>query len=198
MLYTAALSVGILMPIGCEKATSTAPSTKPGDASATRKVTATVKDAQTITQDKTDEISVVVNRDNYKDDVTLQVTDLPKGVTVETKDLTGFGALLNAAVGAIGNSLTLHGLQFDIEDKSALLAQARELAFQEAKEKAAHLAALSGYSLGSVTAISETQGHVPMRPEAMLGAKGAYDSAINVVPGDETVVVSLQVHFAWA
>ena len=88
MLYTAALSVGILMPIGCEKATSTAPSTKPGDASATRKVTATVKDAQTITQDKTDEISVVVNRDNYKDDVTLQVTDLPKGVTVDTKDLT--------------------------------------------------------------------------------------------------------------
>jgi len=119
-------------------------------------------------------------------------------VLVETKDLTGFGALLNAAVGAIGNSLTLHGLQFDIEDKSALLAQARELAFQEAKEKAAHLAALSGYSLGSVTAISETQGHFPMRPEAMLGAKGAYDSAINVVPGDETVVVSLQVHFAWA
>lgn len=119
-------------------------------------------------------------------------------VQVVTKDLTGFGTLLNAAVGAIGNSLALHGLQFDIEDKSELLVQARELAFQQAKEKAAHLAALSGYSLGSVTAISESQGHFPMRTEAMLGSKGAYDSAINVVPGDETVAVSLDVHFAWA
>ena len=39
-------------------------------------------------------------------------------ITLETKDLTGFGTLLTAAVDAAGNSLTLHGLQFDIEDKS--------------------------------------------------------------------------------
>ncbi|MET9274287.1 SIMPL domain-containing protein [Kribbella sp. NPDC003557] len=119
-------------------------------------------------------------------------------VLVETKDLTGFGALLNAAVGAIGNSLALHGLQFDIEDKSALLAQARELAFQQAKAKAGHLAALSGFSLGSVTAISESQGQFPIRTESAMLGKGAYDSALNVVPGDHTVEVSLQVHFAWA
>jgi uncharacterized protein YggE len=120
-------------------------------------------------------------------------------VLVETKDLTGFGALLNAAVDAIGNSLALHGLQFDIEDKSELLTQARELAFEQARAKAAHLAALSGYSLGSVTAVAENQGRFPMRAEsAMLGAKGAYDSAINVVPGEHSVEVSLQVQFAWA
>jgi uncharacterized protein YggE len=119
-------------------------------------------------------------------------------VLVETKDLTGFGALLNAAVDAIGNSLALHGLQFDIEDKTELLTEARELAFQQAKTKAAHLASLAGFSLGSVTAISEDHGHTPLGPEVRLSASKAYDSAINIVPDDQNVVVSLKVHFAWA
>jgi uncharacterized protein YggE len=117
-------------------------------------------------------------------------------ITVETKDLTGFGTLLTAAVGAAGNNLTLHGLQFDIEDKSELLIQARELAFQQAKEKATQLAALAGSSLGAVSAIAETQGHFPIRA-AVNASKGAYDSALNITPGDHTVSVSLEVHFAW-
>ncbi|WP_238173347.1 SIMPL domain-containing protein [Kribbella speibonae] len=120
-------------------------------------------------------------------------------VLVETKDLTGFGALLNAAVDAVGNSLALHGLQFDIEDKTDLLIQARELAFQQAKTKAAHLAGLAGFSLGSVTAISENNAHTPLGgPEIRMSASKAYDSAINIVPDEQNVVVSLQVHFAWA
>jgi uncharacterized protein YggE len=118
-------------------------------------------------------------------------------VQVETKDLTGFGALLNAAVDAVGNSLTLHGLQFDIEDKSELLKRARELAFRQAKEKAQHLAELAGFTLGSPVAVSETQNHAPFR-EVLQAKAAAFDSAINVVPGDHTVEVSLQVHFAWA
>ena len=120
-------------------------------------------------------------------------------VLVETKDLTGFGALLNAAVDAIGNSLALHGLQFDIEDKTELLIQARESAFQQARTKAAHLAALAGFSLGSVTAISETHGHAPFELQSRAVPAGkAYDSAINIMPDEQNVVVSLQVHFAWA
>lgn len=119
-------------------------------------------------------------------------------IQVETKDLAGFGALLNAAVDAAGNSLALHGLQFDIEDKTELLIQARELAFQQAKTKAEHLAGLAGFSLGSVTAISESHGHAPLGRESMLSASKAYDSAINIVPDDQSIVVSLQVLFAWA
>ena len=46
-------------------------------------------------------------------------------LTVTTADLTGFGRLLNAAVDAVGNNLGLDHLQFDVEDKSPLLDQAR-------------------------------------------------------------------------
>lgn len=118
-------------------------------------------------------------------------------ITVETKDLTGFGALLNAAVDAVGNNLSLHGLQFDIEDKTGLLVQARELAFQQAKERAGQLAALAGYSLGSVTAISETYQQEGI-PIVRMAASKAYDSTLTITPDDHTVSVSLQVNFAWA
>ncbi len=87
MLYLSALTVGILCPIGCEKASSTAPSTS-GRSGDTRKLTVTTASSQTITQDKTDEIMVNVNRDNFKDVVMLEVHNLPKGVTVDTKDMT--------------------------------------------------------------------------------------------------------------
>jgi uncharacterized protein YggE len=119
-------------------------------------------------------------------------------LTVTTKDLAGFGRLLNAAVDAGGNSLLLQGLQFDIEDKTELLTRARELAFRQARAKAEELAALAGFSLGSVTSISETHGHVPFR-ETLLAAKNAsFDSAVNLSPGDTSVDVSLEVHFSWA
>jgi uncharacterized protein YggE len=120
-------------------------------------------------------------------------------LTVTTKDLTGFGRLLNAAVGAAGNSLGLNSLEFDIEDKTAMLTQARELAFQQAREKAAELAALAGYSLGSVTSVRETHGHHPIRQEAraLSGGKG-FDAAIAINPGDSSVEVSLEIQFSWA
>ncbi|WP_427888946.1 SIMPL domain-containing protein [Kribbella sp. GL6] len=118
-------------------------------------------------------------------------------IQVETKDLTGFGALLNAAVGAAGNDLGLHGMQFDIEDKSALLVRARELAFEQAREKAAHLAGLAGYSLGGVTTVSET--HRPDDvPVVRMMASKPYESSLNITPGEHTVEVSLHVTFAWA
>jgi uncharacterized protein YggE len=120
-------------------------------------------------------------------------------IQVETKDLTGFGALLNAAVDAAGNSLTLNGLHFDIEDKTGLLTQARELAFQQARTKAEHLAALAGFTLGSVTAIAETQNAFPIRYAASnAGRKANFDASINVTPGDSSVEVTLEVHFGWA
>ncbi|HVK12367.1 MAG TPA: hypothetical protein VM597_26680 [Gemmataceae bacterium] len=89
MLYTAALSVGILMPIGCEKSSGTAPSTNPSKPGETRQLTLTLPaPSQSITQGSPNEVMVNVNRDNFKEPVELDVRELPKGVTVETKDMT--------------------------------------------------------------------------------------------------------------
>jgi uncharacterized protein YggE len=119
-------------------------------------------------------------------------------LTVTTKDLTSFGRLLNAAVDAGGNSLGLQALEFDIEDKTELLTRARQLAFREARTKAEELAGLAGYSLGSVSAISETHGFAPIREGVSLAAGKAFDSAVNIIPGGQNVQVTLEVLFSWA
>ena len=133
----------------------------------------------------------------YREPGTAAAYRASHSITVTTKDLTGFGRLLAAAVDAVGNSLGLQGLQFDVEDKETLLVRARELAFGQARAKAGELAALAGYSLGSVTSISETYSHAPIREFVQQSAK-AFDSAINITPGEHTVEVSLEVQFSWA
>ncbi|HZX06149.1 SIMPL domain-containing protein [Kribbella sp.] len=119
-------------------------------------------------------------------------------IEVETKDLTGFSALLTAAVDAAGNSLAIHGLQFDIEDKSDLLTQARELAFQDARVKAAHLATLAGFSLGGVTAVSETYHRAAVALASRRASAQGADLSFNITPGEHTVEISIEVNFAWA
>ena len=119
-------------------------------------------------------------------------------MTVTTKDLTGFGRLLNAAVDAAGNDLGLDQLQFDVAEKKPLLDQARELAFAQARAKAAHLAALAGQSLGSIAAVTETYGHAPFVLQSARKASEAYDSELRLTPGEQTIEVSLDVRWHWA
>lgn len=85
-LIVAVLAFGLIGAVGCEQKSTTAPN--PANPNAPRKITLTVKDSQTITQDKTDEVNVGVNRTEFNGPVEIEVKDLPKGVTLETKDLT--------------------------------------------------------------------------------------------------------------
>jgi uncharacterized protein YggE len=120
-------------------------------------------------------------------------------LAVSTADLNGFGRLLNAAVDAAGNDLTVDHVGFDVTDQKALLDEARKLAFAQAREKAAQLAGLAGQSLGSIAAVEETYGHSPIRA-ARPSAKGdmAFAPEIAVSPGDQTVEASLTVRWSWA
>jgi hypothetical protein len=87
-LITLAAVIAITGVIGCEIKTGTAPSTDPNKPDATRKLTLTVADSQTVTQGETDKVMATINRTNFKDEVTIEVSDLPKGVTLESRDMT--------------------------------------------------------------------------------------------------------------
>ena len=135
----------------------------------------------------------------YKDGMSVAGYRASHQMTVTTKDLTGFGRLLNAAVDAAGNSLGLDQLQFDVADKKPLLDQARDLAFAQAREKAAQLATLTGQDLGSIAAVSETYGHAPIaRNLAMKTDSFGGAAEIGVTPGEQTIEVSLDVRWNWA
>jgi uncharacterized protein YggE len=135
----------------------------------------------------------------YADGMSVAGYRASHSMTVTTKDLTGFGRLLNAAVDAAGNNLGLDHLQFDVADKRPLLDQARELAFGQAREKAAQLAALAGQSLGSIAAIAESYGHSPIRAQAFeMKAADGYAPEVAVTPGEQTIEVSVDVRWSWA
>ncbi|MGW5187830.1 SIMPL domain-containing protein [Kribbella sp. NPDC004138] len=118
-------------------------------------------------------------------------------LTVTSRDLLGFGRLLNVAVEAAGDSLDLHAVRFDVGDKTALLTKARALAFRQARDKAEELAELAGRNLGAATGISETYNHHGFHEQA-LGAQAGFESEIHITPGDTKLEVSLEVHFTWS
>jgi hypothetical protein len=74
-------------------------------------------------------------------------------VFVTVRDITNVGDVLDAAVQAGAN--TISGIQFDVEDKTAALSEARKAAVADAGVKAEELASAAGVSLGDVQTISE-------------------------------------------
>jgi hypothetical protein len=74
--------------VGCDKGTSTAPSTDPGRPNAERRLSVTSPGSQTITQDRTNEMTISINRDRFEGPVEIKLDNLPKGVELVTQDMT--------------------------------------------------------------------------------------------------------------
>ncbi|MCL4384123.1 SIMPL domain-containing protein [Patescibacteria group bacterium] len=99
------------------------------------------------------------------------------------------------------DNVQLSGISFDIEDKTKLFSQARELAFNKAQQKATELAKLSGVSLAKPVSITDTVYDVTPMPmytnlsmkalSAPLGA-GAADSTA-IATGQMDVSVNLNI-----
>jgi len=120
-------------------------------------------------------------------------------VRAKLRDVASTGPLLDSVVSAGGDETKVNGLGFGVGDESALLAKAREAAWNDARTKAEQLAALSGHTLGKATAITETiQGPVLPMPRLMAADMSMSESASTPIePGSSTVTVTLQVEFGF-
>lgn len=118
-------------------------------------------------------------------------------LTVTSSDLDGFGGLIDTCLEAAGNDLSLDHVGFEITDRSALLAQAREAAFADARAKAEHLAGLAGRELGGIESVSQAGpdfgGGVPLG-----GHRASMNASLAVAPAEHTVDASLTVRWSWA
>lgn len=101
-------------------------------------------------------------------------------------------AVLNAGANSIG------GVQYDVEDKSALESQAREIAVANARAKADEMAALLGVTLGDVVAVVEVQNYGLPYGGFGGGGGGVMESVAQppIVPGSLAVSVSVQISYA--
>lgn len=110
-------------------------------------------------------------------------------INITVRDLPRLGELLDVALRAGAN--TIYGIQFDLADREAALAQARDLAIKDAQEKAKAVADVSDVELGEVQSInvSNTTYVQPYPvPYGMGGGVAREDSASVPIASGQIVV----------
>lgn len=121
-------------------------------------------------------------------------------LTAKLRDLRDAGRTISDAVTAGGNGVTLNGVSFSLEDNAALLDNARDKAYADAKRKADRYARLSGLSLGAVKLVAETVQSPPVNVYDRIGfAASASPGALSDVPLYQgSSQVSVRVTVRWA
>jgi uncharacterized protein YggE len=122
----------------------------------------------------------------YHVDSTLQV---------KVRKIDQTGAVIQKALDSGAN--TVNGLSFSIDDPKPLQSQARKAAVDDARQRAAELAAALGVTVGDPISVSETINAVP-QPQifAAEAAKGLGGGGVPVSTGQLSVDVQVEVTFA--
>ena len=118
-------------------------------------------------------------------------------VTAKVRDLDAAGTIIDDVAAAGGDTVTVSGVSFSIEDNEQLVAAARAAAWDDAQTKAEQLATLAGVTLGAPTSIVETFSSPPV-PYAYDEAAFtvAADTATPIAPGSQQVAVTLSVEYS--
>ena len=122
-----------------------------------------------------------------------------QSVTLKLRNLAKAGKTIGDTVTAGGNAARVQGVSFALEDNAALLEQARDAAYHDARKKAERYAQLSGRGLNQVELVSE---QVPTGEQPMPYARVAFDSAaaktseVPIDAGQSQVSVSVTVRWS--
>jgi uncharacterized protein YggE len=119
-------------------------------------------------------------------------------LNIVIRDMDEVGAVIDAAIEAGAN--TIHSVRFSVADSEPLEAEARAKAIEDAKARAAELAALNDLEVGQVVSVSEVVGSgggylnsnfaVLEAPKAGLGGAGP------ISPGELELSLRVQVVYA--
>ena len=158
------------------------------------KVTDAVKAAGVATEDiQTQQLSITPS---YTSPAPGQVSTVgayqaSNTIRVIIRDLPAASKVLDDAVAAGGDQVRLQGLTFSITDDAALISDARERAFADARSSAEQYAKLSDDSLGDVVSIDEgiTGGDAPVA----LDSRSPAAESMVIEPGEQTVRVQVTV-----
>jgi uncharacterized protein YggE len=140
------------------------------------------------TMDNYDPMTGLIDGKKYSVDNTVNIT---------ARDLAGLGGLLDDAITAGANSIW--GVTFDLENKDASLAQARDMAVQDAIAEAQALASVANVTLGDIISVSYvSSGYNNYYPYYGLGGGGGAEAgaSTSIVPGQITISADVNVTYA--
>ena len=121
-------------------------------------------------------------------DVTaFQVTNM---VLVRVDNVDELGTLLDAVVAAGANNI--YGVSFYNQEPGSAGSEARRLAVEDARTKAAELADAAGLTLGRILAIAESSAVIGPLYDAQRAGQGA---GAPIAPGTNTITATVEVTF---
>jgi uncharacterized protein YggE len=155
-----------------------------------------LKDAGIADKDiRTTNFSIWPNQ-QYNPDGTMGETKymVDNTVYVVVRDLEGLGDLLDSTITAGANSI--QSIQFDVEDKSAALKEARAKAVEDAKVQAQELAEAAGLTLGDIQTINFYDASpYPVFEGKGGGAADTAAAAVPIQPGQLTISVTVSLTY---
>jgi len=114
-------------------------------------------------------------------------------VNVVVRDLSSLGEVLTAVVEAGANNI--YGINFDVEDREAAIAEARQLAIEDAKSKAESIAEEAGVELGEILNIGVYSGSTPTIYYDAKG--GAYsEAAVPIAAGTLSITMEASLTYS--
>ena len=81
--------------------------------------------------------------------------------SIKVRDLDSVGPIIDDVANAGGDATRINGVSFTVEDPKSFMTELRELAVQDALDKAQHLATLTGVGVGRLVLITESGGGIP-------------------------------------
>lgn len=131
----------------------------------------------------------------YGGQATITSYQVTQSYEIKVRDLTKISAVLSGLVSAGANQVNNLGLQ--IENPDALKSQARQLAIDNAKIKAAELEKQVGISLGKIVNFVEgSNGYpVPMYYDSKVGGLGGGGPAPTISTGENEVTVNVTITY---
>lgn len=114
-------------------------------------------------------------------------------VNVTVRDLSSLGEVLSAVVDAGAN--TIYGINFDVEDREAAIAEARQLAIEDAQANAEEIAKAAGVQLGELININVSSGSTPV---TYFDSKGGAFAEASVPIAAGTLTISMESNLTYS
>jgi uncharacterized protein len=115
-------------------------------------------------------------------------------LAIVVRDLSSLGALIDTMIAAGGPDVTMHGVNFSVDDPAAILPSVRAAAMEEAHRIATQLATAAGAAVGEVVTINESSGYQAPVHMAME-TRGAMMRGTPVEAGQQQVRVDVNVTY---
>lgn len=112
-------------------------------------------------------------------------------VRVKVRDLSDLGAVLDELVSVGSNQIS--GIEFGVDDPSAILDKARARAIRDAMSRAEVYARAADVQVGQVEQISEQPIEEPPRPMPMMQYARAESASVPVASGEQEFAVRVHV-----